>query len=366
MTHFVKQQHLTPYTPGQAAALKVLWQSQRRALFSLWKTQIDAVRLAKPVSGMGLPFSNPRVFESQAQNPLLVATLMSELEGRFFHHQTSFETWLWDLIRDVQPNLLYEKLLATLDGHDSSYARRLAALIWEVGSRPSVAAPAGFKTWAYRWRDGIITARGTPRIAPPQAVLLVPGKSRSGWHWSSSSARSACHTRAKAAMPTIEWLLKRYGPNDQLRVVCSGGMVRSPKPESVFLAAELRRQMSSWSPAKRSRVVLHEDPLARHTANNARALARIAVMNGVPVTDTWIVTSPGHYGLVFRTSLRRQWKKYAMAGLLTKDRTDISQKFPVTVAIGNMLPQLPSATRGKVSVLASTALVPSPGNALDP
>ncbi len=365
MTLFVKPAHLQPYRPSQAAALRRLWQSQGAALDRLWTASIAAVQAASPTAGMGLPFSNPRVFERQARGAGDVARLMRGLEGRFLHLPVSFQTWLWALITDVQPKPLYEKLLATLDGHDASYSRRLAALIWDAGNKPQVMAPAEFQTWAGRWQTGISAARGAPpHGAAPRAVLLVPGNSRLGWHWANSSARHSCRTRARAAVPTIRYLLKHYGPRGKLLVVCSGGTVRSPKPESRFIAAELDLQLRKRG--LRGRVTLHEDSLSRHTANNARALARLALMNGVPVTDTWIVTDPGHYGFVFRTSLGRQWKRHAMAGLLRSDRTDIEQNFPVTVAKGSPLFQAPPATRGKLSVLRSTALVPSPGNALDP
>jgi hypothetical protein len=369
MTIFVKAAHLQPYRPSQAAALRLLWQSQRKTVFGLWSAIVSSILGNPPAKGTGPAYGDPRVFEQDAKNPLLVALLVNGLEGLFARDRPAFERWLWKLVTDVRPKLLYDALVSTLDGHGTGYSRRLAAMIHEVTDTPGPTATAEFKRWASSVRYGVRVSRGAAPIGSPVALVVVPGRSLLRGDWGDSSAKLPSHDRAKAAMPTIDWLLKRHGPQGELMVLCSGGMVKSPTPESAFIAAELRRQMAGWSAAKRRRVVLYQDPMARHTASNARTLSRLALMSGVALTNVWVVTGPFHYSRFWRTFLRSQWKRYEMAGLLKPDRDHIKRVFPLTVRPGTPLIQKRTfgpAHRGKLSTLASTALVPAPGNALDP
>ena len=366
MTHFVTPTHLTPYSPNQAAGLGKLWPQQRRTMLGLWSGVVASVLSNPPQKGTGAAFQDPRVFIKQARRGGNVAALMEGLEGLFAHDRAQFEAWLWTLITDVRPSLAYDLLVRTLDGRGTGYSRRLAALIQAAASGPVSSSRSPFAGWARVWRSGLSGSRGTPSLGASAAILLVPGRSRVNGHWSDASASGPSRRRARGAMPTLEWLLKRHGPRGEVLVVCSGGTVKSPTPESAFIASELQHQMSAWTRTQRNRVRIHQDPLARHSGTNARALDRIALLSGASAADVWIVTSPGHFPRFWPTSLRSQWNEHALSGLRRADRDAIRRHFPLTVRVGTPLIQAPPAHRSPLVRMRSTALVPAPGNALDP
>ncbi len=363
---FVQTAHLTPYTPAQAGSLVTLWDAGLRDVADLWAQSVSAVQHQQPASA----YLSPRDFIKAAKRQGQVASAMRGLQGLFLRHPVTFESWVWALITDVRPSLAYEVLLKALGKHGTVYPQSLAALIHTAVTAPASAKGSPFRTWADA-RARASQAATLPATGPtPAAVLLVPGHSMLNGAWSNASAKGLSAARGRLALPTIDWLLRQHTPRGEVLVVCSGGSVKSPTPESTFIAAELRRQMAGWSASLRRRVRLHEDPFARHSCNNARALARVALTSGAAVRDTWVVTSPGHMAMFRRHRLSTQWKQHAMHGLEQADQDAIERHFPLTFDRGTPLLQvqrrlLHLAHRAPLVALRSTALVPCPGNALD-
>ena len=365
MTHFVQPAHLAPYNASNTAVYRALWTSQRTMLTGLWSAITAGVLANPPPMGTSPAFRDPRVFASQAARASAAPQLMDGLEGLFARDRAAFERWLWSLVTDVRRRLLYDELLEILDGHDIAYSRRLAAMLYSVlNSPPALGSP--LFGWVYQWRGGFFGARGTTLPRDVASLLLVPGRSRQNWPWGNGAAEAPSRQRARGALPTVRHLAQRLPSNKRLLVVCSGGMVRSPFSEASFIADELTKGMRGWSATLRRRVVLVQDPLARHTANNARTLARIALLTGVRPRHTWVVTGPFHFSRFRPTFLRPQWDEWAMAGLEDRDRAAIRRRFPVGVPRGTSLVQIPPAHRARLTTLRPTALVPAPGNALDP
>lgn len=363
MTSYVSSKHYNSIWTTLPSAWATTWTTERDKMLLAWQARVAAVQASPPPAGTGLEFTNPVAFyNSAAKSKTDAELLMSGLEGLFVKNRPAFDAWLWLVISNTGWSLLYEQLLARLDSWDIQLTRRLAALVYHVGvNHPPSSSP--LHSWAKEYRPALV-ATGHTAFSSAGAVLLVPGRSSINSGYTNGNAAGPSHARATYAKSTISWLVPQLPSGKKLVVVCSGGMVRSPTPESRFMANAL----NTWLNPKpwKHKVVIREDALARHTASNARTMARLALLAGIKPARIWVVTAPGQMGkFQSMTMLGNDWEEHCMTGLEAPDRAALEWYDPVDFAPASSVPWS-IAQRARLSILRGMALVPAPGNALDP
>lgn len=362
MSSLLEPLHLETYDPIVRWDWHGLWERGRQRVLDAWDDAIAAAAAAPKPGDLGSAYTDPRRFLAAIGTPTETTALLDGLASVFTHERPAFEAWAWQLITGVGRKLLYDEVVLKLDRSAPAEAIRLAAFLSAVGRQPAT-AHAGLVRWAAAWRNGFDRARGATLPHAVDQLLLVPGRS-AGRSWSDANALTLCRGRAQRATKTLRKLLK--DERRRVLVVCSGGMVRSPTPESTFIARALRDELQKLDVDARRRVTLWEDPLARHTANNARALARLVIYGRRHREDAWVVTDPGHYPLFRPRGVRGQWVDWAMSGLSAADRAQIMSTTPVAARRGRPVFAHPPRVHGWLQDLAPTTLVLAPGNALDP
>ena len=313
------------------------------------------------------------------------------LEETYTHAQAHFVGWAALLVSTLKVEsdsvakaaltatdrgLLYEIVLDELQKADGLWTGpppgpsvRVAAMLHEVlvhqpfrWTIPDEKQRAAWKNYVTLWRRYHAEWEMPRQYDDVYRVLLVPGESTNESRKPDDSAAvETSKARAENAVGTIRWHLDQCPHDKTLIVLVSGGQVRSASAEAEIMAAVLNKP-TTWGGAVPDRLEVVQDGLARHTSNNLRSAAQIALRSGL--AGFWVQTGMNH-ALYALTGWKTRYLRETTWGLSQADRDRLAHVKPMV-----RRPCGPGANpaggRARYQELRSLVFVPAIGDALNP
>jgi hypothetical protein len=316
--------------------------------------------------------------------------VMSWLQGLFAKDPVEFGLWVTRLVSTTNAQdtlggaaepedtgLLYEFVLEELQRQDRKWPTpqplpsvRFASMLNSyLQERPFLSkthpglAGKHPDLFVVRWRRYFEQWMLYQRPSMPVfRLLLVPGRSKlDGTRLDDEAADAFSRARALSAVPTISDHLKACPPGMVVVVLVSGGMVRSQQAEAEFMGDVLRDGLT-WGDRIPSNMVVVEDGLSRHTTNNLRAAAQLALRLGL--SDFWVQSSEGHAASMGAGLLCR-YRQEAAWGLSLPARHALSHIAPMVRRRSGEGTETLNG-RERFSQLRPMVFVPAVGDALNP
>lgn len=382
----------------RADTSEALWQESQARRDEIWALArariVESVRRRPQQTPP--PDPHPMAFVHSLRRCETVAereAVMAWLEALFVNEPSAFNEWLAQVVhatsvhedreaeawrRPGDRDLMYEVLLGELRVQDARWfvpqplpsVRFAAMLNYQLQEQPLVlVTPLGAK-WRFweqfvtHWRacfDRWMLHQRPTR--PVGRLLLVPGESRSeAGHMADENAEESSFKRAMGAVEPIREHLAACPPDTVLVVLVSGGQVRSYQPESEWMANALR-DPQTWKGPVPDRLVVMEDGLSRHTSNNLRAAAQLALRFGLK--EFWIQTGVGHASTSLQPGWWSRYRRETTWGLQVEARNRLAFIAPMMIpTCGDHT--APTLGRMRAQDLRSLVFLPAIGDALNP
>ena len=333
-----------------------------------------------------------------AHSPAQLTSVVTGLERLWMRRPADFVAWAAQLVAVTtlqedkvavaaltgpeglqDEGLLYEVVLAEVQKHDDTWeglapppSVRLAAMLdYHLREKPLAWEISHAGHWAF-WQEFITHRRACwdswmhsmPPAKPAFRVVMVPGESIPDRRYiNDSAAEHPSRERALNAVAALRWHAAACPADSVVVVVLSGGQVRSERSEASFMATALRDPSSWGGEPMPSQLHLIEDGMSRHTSNNLRASAQLAMRLGLD--NFWVQTTWDQAYFSLLTDWRERYRTETTWGLSAAERAQLDLIRPmVRRPCGPGANQ--NAGRARYGTLRSMVFVPAIGDALNP
>ena len=340
------------FRPVARRTHNALWEASRARRDVLWACGANFMRdRAAALPPLPSYAADPPAFWVDA---LVVAsedeaeTLLDHLAAWLEQAPDDVSWWVGELILTItgpvgMSGSLYDQAIEALrkaDRHGSKeptlllrFASILSVVLHEVDPIPQPSPPpaaAVWPEWLAQWRSAFQDWELSCGTGHAFRVLLIPGAA-TGDTVEDAAAAGPTVERARAAMKTIHWHVEQCPPGQQVVVLCSGGNVRSIRPEAALMAEFLadkqnwQAEADLWLDLPNDQLRIVQDGLARHSMGNVRSGAQLAARLGLK--ELWVQTDAGHVG--YHGDWRTVWEKDTTLGLDHADRKALRAQRPL-------------------------------------